>query len=235
MLEIDSSALIRDCVIEASALCEGSTIEFVTNDTDNWLVSDATLCFDIGAGVRWNVGVCSLVESLEIVAVTPLPIDESCIASGFNEADKADRFDEVCGCGVRRMAEVELDSCCSYVEMYVVCELTITTDVENSSLRVDTSGAAVSEGNPSELENKLRVCVTTPEETLLLSEAGFVCCGSAVGLRPRRTIEVPSIVVAVMKGFVSFRRGCSCRLDMGNAIPSTTCLRVRRFSPATSD
>ena len=56
------------------------------------------------------------------------------------------------------------------VETCVVDEPTIAADVEDTSLRFDVIGPMDSDGDPSGLEDKLRVGVPTTEVSLSLFE-----------------------------------------------------------------
>jgi hypothetical protein len=105
--------------------------------------------------------------------------DSSCVTDDFcaelatAELAGIGELDAASCCELWKLAEVELDDCgVNDGTCVVVCEPIVATESEDTSLRFDVIGPMVADGDPSGLENKLRVEVpTTTEELLSLSEA----------------------------------------------------------------
>ena len=88
-------------MIEVDAPCEDWITESDTNNTELWVVfCDGSLekrlgdGVGIGVGVGWDVDVCALAESCEVVAKELRDIDDACTGVTVEEPTDISRLDE---------------------------------------------------------------------------------------------------------------------------------------------
>jgi hypothetical protein len=200
----------------------GITAELEAKDTTIWVdPREGSSCagVDVGVGVRKDTrdSSCTVDDCAGLAADSLTEV--ACPDEGY------------CG-GPWKLAKVVVSCCCCADDTCVLCELMAATEDGETSWFVDVIGPLDADGDPSGLENKLRVEVPSTGNTLSLVETSVDFCGSAEELKLRTTGDGSLVGVDGIGVLVSFRQVGPCLLRIGNAIPSISCRDASRLFSA---